>query len=406
MLIKKILILVCLLLLTSTFSIAETKNIPPQLRQMVKMEQLFHVMAESLPAEYKKKEERYLKEKSDMFYTRMESYLTIAMMQSSLAAVLYETKFISEDEYHKKAALTFGVLETIAVYHSKYTRDNSLPPLAKVAEFSTGIGYPMTEKQIFAALPEERVELANTAAIGAGTVLIGGAAAVTIDFDKLGDKIYSFFSSLGKDEQIASMSTVAAIPAKGIRKSVDDSGFKPAQMFSISGISETAIAQIEAIEEYVGKIEYMLIISAIEYAGEELANYLEGKSTQHAQTQNPCEHEPEIEECRDQSLAKEQKNFSRNIEPEDLGVKGNLEELTGSFSVKDGVATARINMIRGEIKNPFEVINNLSSTARASGANTLRIEGTIANERLHRVLSQRYGMVSKGARDVVVIPLK
>ncbi len=99
-------------------------------------------------------------------------------------------------------------------------------------------------------------------------------------------------------------------------------------------------------------------------------------------------------------------NFTRKISPSDLGVKGNLKELRGSFGVNDGVATARIDMIRGKIKNPLEIVNNLANTARSSGANTLRIEGTLANERLYNVLSRRYGLTSEGATDVITIPLR
>lgn len=61
---------------------------------------------------------------------------------------------------------------------------------------------------------------------------------------------------------------------------------------------------------------------------------------------------------------------------------------------------------QGQIKNPFQIIDNLSATARASGATSLRIEATVANERLYNVLAQRYGMTSQGATDVIVIPLK
>jgi hypothetical protein len=44
--------------------------------------------------------------------------------------------------------------------------------------------------------------------------------------------------------------------------------------------------------------------------------------------------------------------------------------------------------------------------AKASGATSLRIEGTIANERLYNVLERRYGLTSSGATDVITIPLK
>jgi hypothetical protein len=99
-------------------------------------------------------------------------------------------------------------------------------------------------------------------------------------------------------------------------------------------------------------------------------------------------------------------SVSRALTEADLGVKGTISELRGTLSVENGVARARIDMIRGNVENPFEIINNLSNTARANGATTLRIEGTLANERLYNILKARYGLTSEGATDVITIPLK
>jgi hypothetical protein len=63
-------------------------------------------------------------------------------------------------------------------------------------------------------------------------------------------------------------------------------------------------------------------------------------------------------------------------------------------------------MIRGEVQNPLQVVGNMAEAAKASGATTLRIEGTIANERLYNVLQKRYGLMSSGATDSITIPLK
>ena len=97
---------------------------------------------------------------------------------------------------------------------------------------------------------------------------------------------------------------------------------------------------------------------------------------------------------------------SRPLTAEDLGIKGSLQELRGTFSLNEGVATVRIDMIRGEITNPFQVVQNLSETARAAGATTLRIEGTLANERLYTVLVRRYAMRTEGGVDFIEIPLQ
>jgi hypothetical protein len=39
-------------------------------------------------------------------------------------------------------------------------------------------------------------------------------------------------------------------------------------------------------------------------------------------------------------------------------------------------------------------------------ANTLRIEGNLANERLYNALVKRYGMTTVGGVDVITIPLR
>lgn len=98
-------------------------------------------------------------------------------------------------------------------------------------------------------------------------------------------------------------------------------------------------------------------------------------------------------------------NFSRELKAADLGVKGTVQELRGTFAVRDGVATMRVDMIRGEVQNSLQVVGNMAEAAKASGATTLRIEGTIANERLYNVLQKRYGLTSSGATDSITIPL-
>ena len=98
-------------------------------------------------------------------------------------------------------------------------------------------------------------------------------------------------------------------------------------------------------------------------------------------------------------------SFSRNLTPDDMGIVGTIDELRGTFSVIDNEAKVRIDMIRGEIRNPFDIIKNLTSLAKAHGATILRIEGTIANERLYRVM-ERFGMVSNGPNDVITISIK
>lgn len=99
-------------------------------------------------------------------------------------------------------------------------------------------------------------------------------------------------------------------------------------------------------------------------------------------------------------------DFVREITPKDLGIKGAVGDLRGRFSLKDGVAKVRINMIEAEIENPLSIINNLKKLAKDSGASTLRIEGTIAYPRLLEVLSKRYKMVTEGGTEFIELILK
>jgi len=58
-------------------------------------------------------------------------------------------------------------------------------------------------------------------------------------------------------------------------------------------------------------------------------------------------------------------------------------------------------MIKGQIENPFKVIDNLRNLAKSKGATSLEIKGTIANEKLYEVLQKRYNMISEGADDII-----
>lgn len=62
-------------------------------------------------------------------------------------------------------------------------------------------------------------------------------------------------------------------------------------------------------------------------------------------------------------------------------------------------------MIRGAIRNPFQLIKNLSKTARQLGATRLRIEATVVNKQLYNALT-KYGIHSEGGLDVIEIQLK
>ncbi|WOS40851.1 RHS repeat-associated core domain-containing protein [Xanthomonas rydalmerensis] len=99
-------------------------------------------------------------------------------------------------------------------------------------------------------------------------------------------------------------------------------------------------------------------------------------------------------------------NFSRELRVADLGVKGTVTELRGAFTVKDGVATMRVDMLEGRILNPYRIVDNMVETARATGATSLRIEASFANEKLFDFLARRYNVVSEGANETITISLK
>jgi hypothetical protein len=56
-------------------------------------------------------------------------------------------------------------------------------------------------------------------------------------------------------------------------------------------------------------------------------------------------------------------------------------------------------MIRGEVKNPLQIIGNIVESARKSGASSVRIQGTLANEKLYEALKKRYGLKTEGGVD-------
>jgi hypothetical protein len=100
-------------------------------------------------------------------------------------------------------------------------------------------------------------------------------------------------------------------------------------------------------------------------------------------------------------------DVERPLKPEDLGLKGVIKELRGTIKVTDNVAIVKVDFIEAKFtENPLTAISNLSKLAKSSGATSLRIEGTLANPQLLSVRSQRYGVVTQGAREVITIGLK
>lgn len=57
--------------------------------------------------------------------------------------------------------------------------------------------------------------------------------------------------------------------------------------------------------------------------------------------------------------------------------------VSGTFSLEEGLATVTVDMIRGEVQNPLEIIGNIVESARKSGARSVRIRGTLAYEKFY-----------------------
>lgn len=141
---------------------------------------------------------------------------------------------------------------------------------------------------------------------------------------------------------------------------------------------------VEAIE--IGQVE----CTVYNFAVEDLQNYAVGPNG--VLVHNNC------------LIALVDNFVSREITQGDLGIKGTLEALKGTVSLAERRLTVRIDMIQGVIENPFSIIRNLKGLAQLHGATTLRVEGTIANETLYKVLS-RYGLQSSGATDFLEVIL-
>jgi hypothetical protein len=106
----------------------------------------------------------------------------------------------------------------------------------------------------------------------------------------------------------------------------------------------------------------------------------------------------------------------RPLRADDLGLQPqNLSELRGQLSLEGRTLTVRVDMIKGvptgdgftlETSGP-KMINSLRTLASENGATTLRIEGSLANDRLLRILELRYGgsVETFGGDEVITLPV-
>lgn len=100
---------------------------------------------------------------------------------------------------------------------------------------------------------------------------------------------------------------------------------------------------------------------------------------------------------------------ARGLTAADFGAQASIRALEGTLSVQGRVATVSVGNIRGNLGHYMDALNALKGTARATGATTLRIEGTVANPTLMRALERSLGPPTRGLpggpQDVWTIPL-
>jgi hypothetical protein len=106
----------------------------------------------------------------------------------------------------------------------------------------------------------------------------------------------------------------------------------------------------------------------------------------------------------------------RPLRADDFGLQPqNLSELRGQVSLEGRTLTVRVDMIKGvpagdgftlETSGP-RMINSLRALASDNGATILRIEGSLANDRLLRILELRYGasIETVGGYEVITLPV-
>ena len=99
------------------------------------------------------------------------------------------------------------------------------------------------------------------------------------------------------------------------------------------------------------------------------------------------------------------RSTSGPLQASDLDIKGEIASFDATYEFTDDTMTIRVRMIEGEIENPFEVVQNAMEFARSKGASVLRLEASIVNEQLYRIAQRRYGLVTQGGTDFIVIPL-
>jgi RHS repeat-associated protein len=74
--------------------------------------------------------------------------------------------------------------------------------------------------------------------------------------------------------------------------------------------------------------------------------------------------------------------------------------LEGTVEVTDGTATIFVQLIEGEVRNPFGIVTLLTEVATALQASEVYIVTTFANQQLQNIAIQRYGFVTVDGFEV------
>ncbi|MEO1023289.1 MAG: RHS repeat-associated core domain-containing protein [Bacteroidota bacterium] len=99
--------------------------------------------------------------------------------------------------------------------------------------------------------------------------------------------------------------------------------------------------------------------------------------------------------------------ISRALKASDFGLGDDaFRELSGTFSVSDGIANVDVKMFDGSLgggKGPLKALRSLIETARSHGASEININASFANEKLMDMLSTHGELINRGGSEVVRI---
>jgi hypothetical protein len=96
---------------------------------------------------------------------------------------------------------------------------------------------------------------------------------------------------------------------------------------------------------------------------------------------------------------------TRVLRAADFSIDG-LKVFDATMSVSGGKATVLVSYFEGKLSSFFGLGQALKSMAAAEGAQVLRVEARLANQRLYKLLAERYGLKTVGGVDYFEIVIK